>query len=274
MKGTISKLIGVLDENNLAHYAIPINGECVGLSEHIGKTITIEHTGHIECIACQRVVKKTYSQGYCFPCTQRLAQCDLCIVKPERCHFHLGTCREPDWGDQHCMRPHYVYLANSSGLKVGITREQNIPSRWIDQGATEAIKVMKVTSRRLSGLIEVAIAKYVADKTNWRKMLSGSAEPVNLIAKREELMSLAKADIDAITAEFGEDKIEYCDDYIQHIDYPVLSYPSKITSLNLEKTPRLEGQLVGIKGQYVILQGGVLNIRKYTGYELALAFEG
>lgn len=271
MKGIISKLIGVLDENNLVHYAIPVNGECIKLNEYIGKTITIEHTGHIECIACKRLVKKTYSQGYCFPCCQTLAQCDMCIMKPEQCHFHLGTCREPDWGDQHCMRPHYVYLANSSGIKVGITREQNIPSRWIDQGAGEALTIMKVTTRRLSGLIEVAIAKHVADKTNWRKMLSAPCEPVDLFERRDELLALAKDDIDQIIAEFGADKIEQCEDPIQVINFPVEQYLPKISSLNLDKTPSITAKLLGIKGQYLILETGVLNIRKYTGYELTLS---
>jgi hypothetical protein len=65
-------------------------------------------------------------------------------MKPETCHYHLGTCREPDWAQNHCFRPHIVYLANSSGVKVGITRKTQIPTRWLDQGASQALPIFEV----------------------------------------------------------------------------------------------------------------------------------
>ena len=142
-QGKSEKLIGVLDSQNLVSYVLPLDGKLVNLNNLIGQKISLEHLGIIHCVACHRLINKSFQQGYCFPCTQKLAQCDLCIVKPERCHFHLGTCREPEWGETHCLQDHVIYLANSSGLKVGITRQKNIlnKSRWIDQGATQALPI-------------------------------------------------------------------------------------------------------------------------------------
>lgn len=120
-------------------YALPLGDRQVPLAEHIGSLLRIEFLGVITCSHCGRRSKRSFGQGYCYPCFQRLAQCDTCIVKPETCHFHLGTCREPDWAVTACMVPHVVYLANSSGLKVGITRSTQVPTRWIDQGATQAL---------------------------------------------------------------------------------------------------------------------------------------
>lgn len=269
--GIVQKLIGVLDEQNQVHYALPLNDEPVQINPLIGEVIQLEFTGKVSCIACNRPIKKTYSQGYCYVCMTTLAQCDMCILKPEQCHFHLGTCREPDWGEQHCMQDHYVYLSNASSVKVGITRAKNIPGRWIDQGATQAMPIFKVRTRRISGLIEVSIKQHVSDKTNWRKMLSGTSEQLDLAAKRDELIQLAQPSIDRVRAEFGEDSVILLDEPNLNIHFPVLEYPSKITSCNFDKNPTVRGRLLGIKGQYLIFDCGVLNIRKYTGYELALS---
>ena len=254
------------------HYALRLDDATLDLNPLLGQSLELAHTGEIHCIYCGRAIKKTFNQGYCFPCSQRLARCDLCVVKPELCHFDKGTCREPDWGLSHCMQPHIVYLANSSGLKVGITREGQIPTRWIDQGATQALPVFRVLTRHQSGLLEVALAVHTADKTNWRTMLKGDPEPIDLAAQRDELLHLCGEEIDALQERFGPDAITPLPEAeAVTLEYPVLDYPKKIAALNFDKTPVIKGALRGIKGQYLIFDHGVLNIRKFTAYRVTVS---
>lgn len=242
----------------------------------VGQPIEIEWTGNIYCTSCGVKTPKSYSQGHCFKCFKTKAECDLCIMKPETCHHHLGTCREETFAQNVCFQPHIVYLANSSALKVGITRVNHMPSRWLDQGATQALPILKVGSRRLSGQLEILFGTQVADKTDWRKLLKGEAEPLNLIEQRDELLADFAPKIQNIREEFGQnlefnESVEILEqEQPRQFIYPVLQYPEKIKSLNLDKTPKIKGTLQGIKGQYLILDIGVINIRKYTGYELIL----
>jgi hypothetical protein len=268
--GHLSKLAAAL--KTPVEYTLRLGEQALLLNEHLGKRLLLEFSGEINCIACGRKTAKSFNQGYCFPCTQRLARCDICVVRPERCHFAQGTCREPEWALGHCMRPHYVYLANSSGLKVGITRENQIPTRWIDQGATQALPLFKVQTRQQSGLIEAALREHVADKTDWRRMLKGEAAAIDLECKRDELLALCAGAVRELRQRFGEDAIEVLTQAQPvALTYPVLRYPSKITALDFDKTPEIGGTLLGIKGQYLILDHGVLNIRKFTGYNIAVS---
>ena len=247
-----------------AHYDLSIGSDSVNMNALVGKQIEIKFLGHISCSNCGNKTSKSFSQGYCFPCARSLARCDLCIMKPETCHHHLGTCREPEWGLKNCFSSHVVYLANSSGPKVGITRETNIPGRWIDQGAISAIPILKVKSRLESGRVETALKPFIADKTNWRKMLKNEVEIVDLISKKIALLG----EVEALTQELDA---KWLDDTVVNIQYPVLKYPTKIVSLNLDKTPSISGTLEGIKGQYLLLDCGVLNLRKYSSYYLEIA---
>lgn len=250
------------------NYQIPIGEGLFPVSECIGGTLSLVHTGKIFCIECGRETKKSFAQGYCFPCFKSLAECDMCIMKPETCHYHEGTCRDPGWADSHCMQEHIVYLANSSGIKVGITRGTQIPTRWIDQGAAQAIPVYRVKTRFHSGLIEVAIKNQVSDRTDWRKLLKGDPDVVDMVALRDGIRETAAKELDLLKQlNSGLEWVELDDDPV-HLSYPVQHYPEKITSLNLDKTPEISGVLNGIKGQYLILDSGVLNIRKFTGYEV------
>ncbi|MEZ5537461.1 MAG: DUF2797 domain-containing protein [Thiolinea sp.] len=251
------------------NYSLVLNEDTVPLNPVIGRELQLTFTGTINCIHCGRNTKKSFNQGYCYPCFTRLAQCDSCIVKPEKCHYDQGTCREPEWGEANCFQPHYVYLANSSGLKVGITRHNQVPTRWIDQGAVAAVPVMRVTSRQISGLMEVAFKDYVADKTSWQKMLKGVAEPVDLLARRDELLEQVQPSVDILRERFGDDALELLPDAeVVEIEYPVLNYPTKVKSLNFDKDPVVQGLLQGIKGQYLIFDNGVINLRKFGGYEV------
>jgi len=240
------------------------------LNDAIGKNFSIKATGNIFCVACGNKTKNSFRQGYCYPCTLKLAQCDICIIKPEQCHYDQGTCREPQWGETHCFQDHTVYLAKSSHIKVGITRAT--PTRWIDQGAVEALPIYKVKNRLISGLVETIYKNYVSDKTDWRKMLKNITAEGNLIEMRQQLFSESKTEMSYFSPEISNGIEQLTEEPVVKIEFPVLEYPKKITSANLQKKSLFEGQMMGIKGQYVLLDTGVLNIRKFAGYEVEIEF--
>jgi hypothetical protein len=182
LSGNLRKM-RVVHEDPVAYF-LRMGDEEIALNPLVGEHLSLRFSGHIHCTACGREINKSFNQGYCFPCFRSLAQCDRCMVSPELCHFHLGTCREPDWGLAHCMQPHVVYLANTSGIKVGITRATQVPTRWIDQGAVQALPLMNVTSRRASGVVETALKSHMADRTDWRRMLKGPPESADRRGER------------------------------------------------------------------------------------------
>ncbi len=237
-------------------YRLPLDQLDVPLNDLVGQSLQLTWQGAIHCIHCGRATKKSFDQGYCFPCTRKLAQCDMCIVKPELCHYDQGTCREPSWGEEHCMIPHTVYLANSSGLKVGITRTHQQVTRWMDQGATQALPILRTKRRLDAGLLEVHIKKKVADKTNWRALLQKDAEQLDLKSHIQSLIGDLPPSVPH----------EVLQEDVVTLQYPIQQYPDKIVSFNFDKDPVVQGRLMGIKGQYLMLDSGVINIRKYAGY--------
>lgn len=268
--GPLDKLRAELSEP--VSYRLPLGDQEIPLAPLIGSVLRLEFTGTITCCHCGRKSKRSFAQGYCYPCFQRLAQCDGCIVKPETCHFHLGTCREPEWAEGACMVPHIVYLANSSGLKVGITRATQVPTRWIDQGATQALPVLRVATRRVSGLAEVLFGQSVADKTNWRLMLGGKAADLDLRVEAAQLLGTYRVALEDLRLQFGQGSVEALPEAdVTCIEYPVQAYPSKPQSLNLDKTPVVEGRLTGIKGQYLMFGNHVLNVRNFTSYHVRVS---
>lgn len=267
MRGQLKKMQAKL--GNPVEYSLPLGEYNVALNPLIGKAIKLRYTGSIFCLHCNRATKKSFNQGYCYPCFIKLAECDRCIVKPEICHFNAGTCREPEWAKGFCFQPHIVYLANSSGIKVGITRQTQIPNRWIDQGAVQALPIFKVPSRYVSGLAEIAIGKHISDKTRWQQMLKNQVESVDLIAKRDELAAVCESDLSEINRRFGPNTIELLTgESVLDIRFPVAHFPDKVNSFNFDKSPEISGILHGIKGQYLILDSGVINIRKFAGYDV------
>jgi hypothetical protein len=231
------------------------------LNERLGTTVTLHASGSIFCIACGRKTSKSFNQGYCFPCMRKLAQCDSCMIKPEQCHYHRGTCRDPKWGEASCMIPHLVYLANSSGIKIGITRAFQRLTRWMDQGAVQAIPLATVRNRLDAGLVEVVLKQHFPDKTNWRAMLKGEVESLDMEALRDEALGFLPMH------PFAETSVEPA----VTLQYPVLEYPRKVQSFNLDKQPQIEGTLLGIKGQYLIFDTGVINVRSHAGYEVTVS---
>lgn len=267
MRGTVRKM---QCERNAAsdaelNYFLPLSDVLFPMNALIGKRLEIRASEGIRCVGCGKSSAKSFNQGYCYRCFIKLAACDMCIMKPETCHHHLGTCREPEWGVSHCMIPHVVYLANSTGLKVGITRETQIPTRWIDQGAGQALPIFRVATRRLSGLIETTLAAQVADKTKWQALVKGEYADMDLHAERDRLLALCDVELKALEAEYPG-QIERVQSEPLHFHYPVQQFAVKAKSFNPDKEPAV-GVLTGIKGQYLLFDTGVLNVRKYTGHE-------
>lgn len=271
-KGNLRKLdIQLSDPVN---YHLPVGDDQIPLNELIGSDIQLRYVGEINCIHCGRKTSKSFQQGYCYPCFQSLAECDSCLIKPELCHYHEGTCREPAWGEEHCFQDHFVYLANTSGIKVGITRQTNLPTRWLDQGASQALPIYRARDRLVSGRIEVILKQHVADKTAWQRMLKGEPEAVDLVDARDRLNEECSAEFSVLMEELGDDAICFLfDEKIVDIRYPVTVYPAKVKSLNLDKTSQIKGKLLGMKGQYLILDSGVLNIRKFGGYKIEFSHQ-
>ena len=269
ISGNISKMSATLAQP--VAYRWRAGDENLSLNEHLGARLNINFLGTINCVHCNRLTKKSFSQGYCYPCFQRLAQCDSCIMSPEKCHFEAGTCREPEWGEANCNIDHFVYLANTSSLKVGITRGTQVPTRWMDQGASQARPIARVATRFQSGLLEVLIKQHVSDRTAWQTMLKGNGEPMDLAAEQARIADLCHEGITALQDRFGVNAIQWLEDAESvAIEYPVTQWPTKVKAHNLDKTPDIEGTLMGIKGQYLILDTGVINIRKYGGYNIEL----
>ena len=234
-------------------------GEPLEMNALLGRRLRLEHEGEIRCIHCGSHTAKAFGEGSCYRCFTRLPQNDICIVKPELCHFHeaANPCRNPDWGRAHCLIPHILYLAVSSGLKVGITRESQVPTRWIDQGATWALPVLRLPDRLAVGRVEHFLAGHIPDKTHWQKMLRHEMPEVDLAAERGRLLEL-------LDGRFEAERLPEREPW--HFAYPSLEWPKKVISLNLEKTRLVEGRLLAIKGQYWILDSGVLNVRKHSGW--------
>lgn len=268
--GALQKMRTTLDD--AVQYSLPVGDQLIQLNQYLGQPIRLQYSGAIHCTACGRKTKKSFNQGYCYPCFTRLPQCDQCIVKPELCHFHAGTCRDAAWGEQHCFQDHIVYLANSSGLKVGITRGTQVPTRWIDQGAVQALPIFRVANRLVSGQVERLLGEHVSDKTNWRTMLKNDVTELDLPALRDQLLETCAEGLETLTASHGLQAIQPLPGAeVLSIHYPALQYPTKVVSFNLDKNPDVEGVLLGIKGQYLILDTGVINIRKFTAYQVSFS---
>lgn len=263
------KTAATLSNQNAVEYTVA--GQ--SLNAMIGKPFSLSFTGKTACIACGNTHDEL-DGGHCPTCQATLAKCDICNIKPELCHFDAGTCRQPDWAAENCMTAHVIYLSNTSGVKIGITREKNIAdrSRWIDQGATQALPFLRVSNRLTAGQIEVVIAAVMADKTNWRTMLTGNGESVDLKAIAAELSARFEAEF----ALYGDRILERLNADVVTLEFPVQAFPAKVgNAWNVKKQPTLSGVLVGVKGQYIMVDVAgkieVLNLRKYAGYEVTIS---
>ena len=241
-------------------YHLPMNEILLEMNQWIGKHIQFHFNGNIYCLDCGQRTKKSFNQGFCFTCFQNSPMSSECIIKPELCRAHLGEGRDMEWEREHHLKDHYVYLAVSSGVKVGITRDTQVPTRWIDQGASYAVPIARTPNRYLCGMIEVSLKQHLSDRTAWQRMLKNEIAHVNLTEKREEVFKL-------IPKKYHKYLLKK--ENILNIHYPVNEYPTKVKSLSFDKTPTIKGRLMGIKGQYLLFENGqVLNMRKHQAYVL------
>jgi len=256
-------------------YTLELDDCSVVLNDHLGAGISLTYLDQRLCSACGQRTRKLYNRSYCYDCFSSLARCDLCIVSPDRCHIHLGTCREPTWAEGFCMQPHTVYLSNTSGPKVGITRAGREHRRWVDQGASSARKIIHAPSRRAAGVVEAFFKRYVQDRTDWRRLVSGRGEPANLEElaqflqrKMPALESIEQGfvpaqEMQALAWSQGEPTID--------ILYPVDKFsPAQRLKLSSEQ-PKICDNLRGIVGQYLLLSQGVINILDYQSAGLHVA---
>ena len=243
-------------------YYLQLNSEKVNMNCLIGKEVTIKYNGKISCMSCGKQTRKSYGQGYCYPCFISIPQTEECVMRPELCKAHEGIARDMEYAKTHCLTDQYIYLALSGGLKVGVTRYHQVPTRWVDQGANFAIKLAIAKNRYTAGVIEVTLKQLFADKTNWRKMLTGNDKLIPLLEEKAKAIEHIKSkDI-----EFSEAKSD-----IYSINYPVEQFPTKVSSVNFDKKPEHSGILTGIKGQYLLFEENtVLNIRKHGGYNVEI----
>ena len=265
MQGDLRKM--AVQHHDPVDYYLALDNQQYHLNPLIGQPISLTSTGEIHCVQCGRKTSKSFQQGFCFPCMRRINECGNCIIHPERCLVEQGGCPQDDWAHAHCDADQMVYLSNTSGLKVGVTRQTQVPTRWIDQGAMQAIPLFFTSNRYQAGLIEVALKAFVKDKTNWRTMLKQDSIAMNMTLERDRILQQASDVLAPIVMKYPNFIRPILDNAVD-IRFPLGDYPEKVSSLSLEKTPAIEGRLLGIKGQYLILDIGVLNIRKFSGYRV------
>jgi hypothetical protein len=248
---------------NPIQYYLVFEDSFLNMNQLLDKEIEINFAGY-QCLNCCKK-KKIFRQGFCYDCFYSSPAVGDWIMRPELSTAHLGIAdRDLEYEQKVQLQPHIVYLAVASEIKVGVTRKTQVPTRWIDQGASQAIAVVEVPNRYLAGITEVALKSFYTDKTNWRKMLQNPTETFDLIAEKAKLEGL-------IPIEAREYFYSQKDD-VYDLHYPVLNYPVKVASLNLDKTPSFQGKLIGIKGQYLIFENGtVFNIRGSEGYLVTIS---
>ena len=259
--GIIKKLKSTLQDE--VQYSLPMGDRCIDLNPLINKRIKMSFSGDIYCIKCNNKIKKTFAQGYCFPCFRDAPETSECILRPELCRAHEGESRDMEWSKKYCLTDQHIYMSFTGNLKIGVTRNTQIPTRWIDQGATKAIILCTTSNRYLAGIIEVYLKQFYSDRTHWIKMLSGKFEEPDF----NQCYLDAKKYLDENFSEYIIDG-KWVD-----INYPIQSIPEKIKSFSFDKEPSYEDILTGIKGQYLLFKNNrVINIRKHTGYSIKLEY--
>jgi hypothetical protein len=242
-------------------YYLVFENDFLHMNQLLDKKLTVSFVGY-HCLNCA-LRKKIYRQGFCYDCFFLIPQAADWVMRPELSTAHLDKeDRDLEYEKKVQLQPHVVYLANSSNVKVGVTRKSQVPTRWIDQGAHEAIEIVEVPNRYLAGITEVALKHHISDKTNWRTMLKNEIEDENLVDWRNNLKKFIPEEAKEYFLENNSET---------NLEFPVLRYPKKLKSLNLEKTPQYEGVLKGIKGQYLIFDDDtVFNVRGSEGYVVNL----
>lgn len=260
-EGVLTKM--QTEYTNPIQYYLVFENSFLSLNQLLGKELEISHQGY-QCLECGKK-KKIFRQGFCYDCFMGSAAAGDWIMKPELSTAHLDVeDRDLEYEKKVQLQPHIVYLALSSEVKVGVTRKTQVPTRWIDQGAVQAVPIVEVPNRYLAGITEVALKSLYADKTNWQKMLKGDIPQTDILKERNGLQYVIPAEVKEFYESTKPD--------LYQLEYPVLEYPKKVSSLNLDKSPNYSGKLMGIKGQYLIFEDGtVFNIRTFEGYVVKIS---
>ncbi len=262
LQGNLIKLSSQL--NQPVQYTLTLSGDHILFNDYLGRNIKMTYVHEINCISCGQTTKSSFFQGYCFTCFSTLPETDTCVMQPETCRAHEGISRDMNWSEGHCLTEHIVYLALTAATKVGVTRESQVPTRWIDQGAWKVIKLARTPNRYLAGQIEVFLKTYYTDKTSWQRMLKNEcADDIDLLEEKDRAWEVLPEELEP-----------YCidEDEITEINYPVSQYPSKVKSMTFDKMDEIEGTLIGIRGQYLLFdQGRVFNVRRHNGYKIRLS---
>jgi hypothetical protein len=262
-KGNILKMRTEL--NSPVNYFLPVGDENIEMNPLIGKEISMHFTGQINCISCGKITRRSFNQGFCYNCLQSAPEASESVVRPELSKSQFGIARDMEWAKKHDLIEHVVYFAVASELKIGVTRNHQIPTRWIDQGASFAIEIARTPNRHIAGVMEVFLKKHFTDRTNWQAMLKNEvAENIDLQEEKKKVRQLLPLELQNYLTEANE---------VTSIEYPVSEFPTKVKSLGFDKTPDISEVLKGIKGQYLIFADNtVLNIRKHNGYFVEITF--
>ncbi|MBT4903783.1 MAG: DUF2797 domain-containing protein [Flavobacteriaceae bacterium] len=259
---------GVLKKMNTAFgpsvgYYLNLKDDFVALHQFIDQSITLEMIGY-ECLNCSRT-EPIFRQGFCKKCFFESPNAGDWIMRPELSTAHLDIeDRDLVYEKKVQLQPHIVYLALSSHLKVGVTRKTQVPTRWIDQGAHQALAVLEVPNRYLAGVGEVALKEIYSDKTNWRKMLQNEAEPIDWVSEKNKAIDHLPKELKPYVLHENTEPLA--------IEFPVNRYPEKVKSLNLIKEQNYTAVLKGIKGQYLIFEDDtVFNVRSNEGLVVNLS---
>lgn len=260
-QGNLSKMF--VEASETVQYRLSLNNELINMNEKIGHSFSMQWTGSIFCMKCGTKTKTSFSQGFCYRCFQSAPECSDCIIRPELCEAHLGKGRDIQWEQDNHNQPHIVYLAATDAVKVGITRKVNVFTRWIDQGAKLTLIFAETPNRFEAGRVEVALKSFLTDKTNWRSMLTDKTDySIDLVEEKWRIAEELPQDITELITE---------DEDVNTFNYPVISYPTKVNSINLEKEIQFTKKLMGIRGQYLLFDDNtVINIRKYGGYQVII----
>jgi hypothetical protein len=248
---------------NPVRYALRLNDDLLAMNQLIGRELQFVFTGSCICSSCGKISDRFYRNSFCYECFFSKPQAGEAIFRPELSKAHLGIeDRDLEFEKGYQLQPHVVYLANSGGLKVGVTRARQKQTRWMDQGASAAIVFAETENRYQAGLIEVAMKEHLSDKTPWQRMVKGQIDEIDLVAQKQALLK-----------NLNDDQLQFAskDDSVYTFDYPVEAYPQKVKSVNLSKQKEHTGMLTGIKGQYLLFEEGqVMNVRSHEGYVVEL----
>jgi hypothetical protein len=265
-EGILQKMQSKCDNPITYFLSFANSDQLYNLNEFIGHLVSLQYEGEIHCLHCGKITKKSYGQGYCYPCFISVPEAEECVLRPELCRAHEGIARNMEWAREHCLQEHVVYLAETSTVKVGVTRGSQVPFRWIDQGASRVLEFARTVNRYEAGKIEVFLKQYMPDKTNWRDMLTNKPAVADMLEiVRQQAISVLPTDMRAQIVDFPK---------IVNIRYPVNQYPEKVNSVMLEKKPLVKGVLTGIRGQYLMFDSStVINIRNHGGYKVKIGVD-